>query len=128
MLRRVWIDGWQMQCCGRPFRVGEQVQFLTTSDVDRDFLGVVLGHDAAAALTNGEDHHGLDVGAMSPLAGKVERIEAIACRYELRDRVMYPVAGTAQVVVRDDATGWEPENEDDGRHFVGYIVTVTAES
>jgi hypothetical protein len=30
MLRQVWIDDWQMQCCGDPFRLGDWVKFATT--------------------------------------------------------------------------------------------------
>lgn len=125
MLRQVWIDNWQMQCCGDPFRVGQRVEFSTTSAVDRDFLGVVLGEQRAAALTDYEDHHDLDVGPMSVLAGTVESIEAISCRYARRDRAMYPMAGTTKAVRLDEATGWEPEGGD--VHFVGYIVTLQAE-
>lgn len=116
-----------MQCCGEPFRIGQQVRFETTSAIDRRSLGVVLGEDAAASLTDYEDHHGLEVGPMAPLAGTVKRIEAVSCRYELRNGVRYPVAGTTRVVLRDEATGWEPEDEDDDVRFVGYVVTVAAE-
>lgn len=125
MLRQVWIDSWQMQCCGDPFRVGQSVEFSTTPVIDREFLGVVLGDQRAAALTDYEDHHDLDQGPMSPLTGTVKHIEAISCRYERQDRAMYPVPGTAKVVRRDEATGWEPEG--DHIHFVGYIVTLQPE-
>lgn len=60
-----------------------------------------------------------------------ERIEAISCRYEHHDRAMYPVAGTTQVALRDEATGWEPEPEpepeEEDLRFLGYIATVAAE-
>lgn len=115
-----------MQCCGAPFRVGQRVEFSTTSEVDREFLGVVLGDERATALTDYEDHHELDDGLMELLAGRVERIEAISCRYELRDRAMYPMAGTTHAVLRDEAGGWEPEDEDVDLRFVGYVVTVEA--
>ena len=115
-----------MQCCGDPFEVGQQVEFSTTSEVDREYLGVVLGEERAAALTDYEDHHDLDVGPVELLTGKVERIEAISCRYELRDRAMHPVAGTMHAVLRDEATGWEPEHDDTAVRFVGYVVTVKA--
>ena len=53
MLRQVWIDDWQMQCCGDHFRVGQRVEFSTmTAEVDREFLGGVLGEQRAAALTD----------------------------------------------------------------------------
>lgn len=102
------------------------MEFSTTSEVDRDFLGVVLGEERAAALTDHEDHHEVDDGPMELLAGRVDRIEAISCRYELRDRAMYPMAGTTQAVLRDEADGWEPEGEDVDLRFVGYVVTVEA--
>ncbi|HET7486817.1 MAG TPA: DUF6578 domain-containing protein [Acidimicrobiales bacterium] len=124
MLRRVWIDGWQMQCCGESFRVNEYVELSTSAEVDREFLGVVLGEESAAALTDYEDHHDLDVAPMTPLAGQVETIEAVSCRYVQQDRVMLPVPGTTHVVVKDEATGWEPEDDGHGLRFVGYVVTV----
>lgn len=111
-----------MQCCGDPFRAGQRVEFSTTTEVDREYLGAVLGEQRAAALTDYEDHHDLDVGPMLSLAGTVKSIEAISCRYEHRGREMYPVAGTTKAVRRDEATGWEPE--DDDVHFVGYVVTL----
>lgn len=125
VLRQVWISGWQMQCCGDPFRVGQRLELSTTSQVDREFLGVVLGEQRAAALTDYEDHHDLVDGPMSPLTGAVKSIEAISCRYERQGRAMYPIAGTTKVVRRDEATGWEPEGDD--VHFVGYIVTLQPE-
>jgi hypothetical protein len=119
----VWIYVWQMQCCGDPFGVGQHVEFSTTPEVDREYLGVVLGDQRAAELTDYEDHHDLDVGPMSPLTGMVKSIEAISCRYgEGQDRTMYPVAGTTKVVRLDEATGWEDEGED--IRFVGYVVTL----
>jgi hypothetical protein len=108
VLRQVWIDDWQMQCCGDPFRVGQRVEFSTTSEIDREFLGVVLGEERASALTDYEDHHDLEVGPVSLLSGTVKSIEAISCRYELRGREMYPVAGTTSAVRRNEATGWDP--------------------
>ena len=129
MLRRVWIDDWQMQCCGDPFRVGSQVQFSTTQSLDTDYFSDVLGPDAAAALTDYEDHHDLDVGPMARLIGTVERIEAIFCQYGRRGQTLYPMAGTTQVDLRDKATGWESEHEDEdaGLRFVGYVVTVATD-
>lgn len=122
----MWIDGWQMQCCGDPFRVGQRVEFSTTSQVDREFLSVVLGEQRTAALTDHEDHHDVAVGPKSSITGTVKSIEAISCRYEPRERAMYPVAGTTKAARCDEATGgWEPE--DDDVDFVGYVVTLQTE-
>jgi len=59
---------------------------------------------------------------MSALTGMVVSIEAISCRFKHRGRAMFPMAGTTSVVQKDEATGWEPDDED--AHFVGYIVAV----
>lgn len=125
MLRQVWIDSWQMQCCGDPFRVGQRVEFSTTPVLDREFLDVFLGEQRTAALTDYEDHHDLEDGPMSLLTGTVTSIEAISCRYEPQGRAMHPVADTANVVRCDEATGWETERDD--VHVVGYVVTLQPE-
>lgn len=118
-----------MQCCGEPFRVGGQVQWSTTRKLDTDYFSDVLGPAGAAALTDYEDHHDLDVGPMAPLVGTVERIEAIFCQYGRRGQALYPIAGTTRVDLRDTATGWESEHEDEqvGLRFVGYVVTVASD-
>lgn len=121
----MWIDSWQMQCCGEPFRVGGRVEFSTTPVVDREFLGTVLGEERAATVTDYEDHHDLDDGPMSALVGRVEYIEAISCRYERWDRTLLPVPGTTKAVRLDEATGWEPEDEE--IRFVGYVVALQPE-
>lgn len=33
----VWVDAWQMQCCGDPFAVGSRVAW-TLSEPDREWL------------------------------------------------------------------------------------------
>jgi len=111
-----------MQCCGEPFRVGQRVEFSTTRTVDRNWLVVVLGEQRAAVITECEDHHDTSQGQMSALTGMVVSIEAISCRFKHRGRAMFPMAGTTSVVQKDEATGWEPDDED--AHFVGYIVAV----
>ena len=120
----MWINGWEMQCCGDPFRVGDRAEFTTTTDVDREFLSAVVGGERAVALTDCEDRHGLVRGSMSTVAGTVLSIEAVSCRYELRKGAMYPVPGTTRLAWRDEATGWEPEVAE--VRFVGYVVRVRA--
>lgn len=41
----VWVDFWQMQCCGEPFRTGDQVAW-TVRATDPDWLEVMLGPQA----------------------------------------------------------------------------------
>jgi hypothetical protein len=51
----IWVDGWQMQCCGEPFRLGSQVAW-TLRAADPDWLEAVLG--AQQIVDAAEEHHG----------------------------------------------------------------------
>lgn len=126
MRTKVWVDGWQMQCCGDPFGVGDTIAWTTTSEVDHGFLASVVGEDVARQVEQYEDHHDLNDGPLSELAGTVEAIEAVSCRYEDRGQALVPMAGTADVEPRTRVDGWEQEDRRSSRPliFVGYIVSV----
>jgi hypothetical protein len=54
----VWVDAWQMQCCGEPFAVGDRVGW-TLRDLPRGrLLDDVVGSEVAARITHAEEHHG----------------------------------------------------------------------
>ena len=57
MTMTIWIDSWQMQCCGKPFRLGSQVAW-TLRAADLDWLAATLGADAQQAVDAAEEHHG----------------------------------------------------------------------
>ena len=119
-MRRVWVDGWQLECCGTPFAVGSQVSSML-KPVDREFLGPVLGHAEVALINDAEEHHG-DAVDDPPVAGVVRSIQAVFCFYELRDGANFrtPVVGSGVIIERPAA---EARDEyDGGRTFLGYIV------
>ena len=39
----VWIDAWQMQCCGDPFAVGDRVAWTVSNAVEREWLETLVG-------------------------------------------------------------------------------------
>ncbi len=43
----VWVDDWQYQCCGEPFKVGSPVEWTLTLDRE-DFIRRALGAQAPA--------------------------------------------------------------------------------
>jgi hypothetical protein len=75
----VWVDSWQMQCCGDPFSVGQQVSW-TLSDADQDWLMTMLGADAQVTVDAAEEHGGLPEETPRT-TGIVSRIAAVHCRY-----------------------------------------------
>jgi hypothetical protein len=50
----VWIDFWQMQCCGEPFGLSTQIAW-TLRALERDWIGEVLGPDAPLTADATED-------------------------------------------------------------------------
>ena len=118
----VWVDSWQMQCCGEPFQVGSQVAW-TLGDADPDWLEAVLGTDAHF-VDAAEEHHGGVSEDAAPTRGTVTRIAAVHCLYAPRpgsdSPVSYPVPGSGVLTDIESADGWTADRED--AQFVGYLV------
>jgi hypothetical protein len=123
MSMTVWVDGWQMQCCGEPFRVGSQVSW-TLRDADPDWLGAVLGADAQQAVDAAEEHHGEAPEGTTPRQGTVIHITAVHCRYAPRPsgdaRTLYPVPASGVLTDIESADGWVSDHGDE--RFAGYLV------
>jgi hypothetical protein len=120
----VWVDDWQMQCCGTPFSVGDEVSW-NVKEVDVDWFSNLFGPEAGIDVDGAEEHHtaGLELGAAT--TGKVTGINAVHCRYAPSedDRTLSPVQGSAVLAPITSADGW---NAAKGEHrFVGYLVRLT---
>lgn len=122
----VFMEDWQHQCCGDPFAEGQAVTWTVRTDVDRARLSQVLGDDLAASVAAIVERHDESVAS---LAGTVERIRVVFCRYEETsddpDGVTHrPVVGTT--VLRDvqQIEGRRGEWLDEELEWVGYVVDV----
>jgi uncharacterized protein DUF6578 len=120
----VWVDDWQLQCCGDPFAVGSTVSWTLRGD-DFAWLDTMLGTDHLAARVSGaEDHHADVVAGARAVSGTVVAIEAVHSRYAPAtggdQRHLFPVAGSGTVRKVTTAYGWTPAQGD--RKFVGYLV------
>ena len=123
----VWVDAWQMQCCGDPFSVGSRIEWTLYEESDREWLIAVLGDDLAAEVTHGEEHHGGLPDDAPTTIGVVDRIRAVSSRFGPDPTSVsaaapnhVPIPGTAVVVEVAEADGWYAEDGD--RHFNGYLV------
>jgi hypothetical protein len=67
----------------------------------------------------GVEWHGRRAEDTADHTGLVTRIEAYRCRHAQG----HVVPGTVETYPISEADGWEPE--EDGSHFVGYLVTLT---
>ena len=112
MSRLVWLDAWQWECCGAPFRVGERVEWSSES-LDRPWLTSVLGTELADAVTDAETHH--SEGA-TPLTGEITRIRAVFAR-----------EGTATTFAEREVgdAAEHSASQARGQDFAGYLVDLS---
>ena len=128
---RVWVDDWQMTCCGEAFSVGARVTWTLSSQVDTEWLSLVLGARTASSITHVEDHHAEDFHAddQAPvtISATVAAIEAVQCDFAPRAGgcATWPVEGSASRLPVAYAPRWVPD--DQPRRFVGWLVELEHE-
>lgn len=122
--RTVWVDDWQMQCCGEPFAEGSDVEWTVVPVTDTSWYAEILVPDVAASITDREDHHS-ERRDLVTVRGVVRSIDAVFCRYRVRARVAVPIAGSGVLVSRRSVDGWEDDSTSEPpRTFVGYVVAL----
>jgi hypothetical protein len=123
MTLTIWVDDWQIQCCGENFTPGDVVSWHLL-EVDPEDYADLVGSERAAEIDFCEEHHGRE-GEHAPTRLQVLTITEVHCRYEVpsgsTSNVRHPVPGTTELV---------PVREADGRaatrlhvDFTGYLVT-----
>ena len=119
----VWVDYWQMQCCGEPFSVGARVAW-TLGPAGPEWLETVLGAHGQQTADASEEHHGGVPEDTVPTLGTVTRITAVHCRFAPRpgsdSRTICPVPGSGVLTNVKSADGWTADHGDE--RFVGYLV------
>jgi hypothetical protein len=121
----VWVDAWQVQCCGDPFSVGGEVTWTLSDRPDRARLANAVGTAVADSITHVEEHHGDQPEPCPRTTGRVVAIRSALCRYasaRCDDRTLVPVSGSVRLRDVNRADGWE--NEGGGLRFNGYLVTL----
>ncbi len=109
---RVWVDSWQLQCCGGSLVVGEATS-LTVVDADVEHLRPLLG-ELAATVPYWEEHHAdsrwMGQRGGRTLEGRVARIDVV----RTKSRPVEPGAtlhaydpSTVRLEPTDEATGQE---------------------
>lgn len=124
----VWVDRWQMECCGTPFAVGDPVAWSVRRDVDRAFLTAAAAPEVADAVQYREEHHeDTAEDAVDPaleVTGHVRAIRAVTCRYEV-DQVeggSSPAPGSGMLTDVTGTAARPPQSA--GRSHVGWVVAL----
>ncbi|MET9915737.1 DUF6578 domain-containing protein [Streptomyces sp. NPDC006435] len=123
MTLTIWVDDWQMQCCGERFAPGDVVSWTLLEADPEEYTGVV-GGERAAGIDFREEHHGQGEET-APTSVEVVSIDEVHCRYEVlpgfTDQVNCPVPGTTVLVPVEAADGWAKARPK--LRFAGYLVT-----
>lgn len=120
----MWVDAWQLECCGTPLSLDDDVSW-SVRDPDREWLSNVLGSEEAAGIAAAEDHHDDPEALVEPLTGAVTGISTVHCRFGPQPGTngrgpLYPVSGSG--VRAPVATADGRDRADDDRTLVGYLV------
>jgi hypothetical protein len=119
----VWIDDWEMQCCGEPFSVGDSVDWPASPLSDRSWYAE-LGLEKAPTWIYSA--HSDDEGE---LRGTVEEIEAVFCRFRVVNRMATRIAGTGILEQRVHAINFEPSDDWGGpKSWCGYLVRLNTDA
>ncbi|WNI31326.1 DUF6578 domain-containing protein [Streptomyces sp. ITFR-6] len=123
MALTIWVDDWQMQCCGDTFRPGDAVSWQLL-EVDPGDYADIVGSDRAAEIDFREEHHG--PGEEQPLTPlRVVDVTEVHCRYGVPSgstaEVLRPVPGSTELVPVVEADGWAKARPH--TMFAGYLVT-----
>ncbi|MEU3008687.1 MULTISPECIES: DUF6578 domain-containing protein [unclassified Streptomyces] len=121
MTLTIWVDEWQMQCCGESFASGGLVSWSLIEADPEDYIDIV-GEERATEIDFCEEHHGQE--EQGPTLLEVLSIAEVHCRYAVPtgsvDKVHCTFPGTAVLLPVDWATGWVKARPD--MRFAGYLV------
>ena len=122
MIMTVWVDSWQMQCCGDPFGRGSTVAW-TLRDADPDWFDAMLGPRVRRTADAAEEHHGRVPEDTPPTTGTVALIAAVHCRFASPGSdagPSRPVPGSGVLTEVESADGWIADRGEE--RLVGYLV------
>ncbi|MFF4288848.1 DUF6578 domain-containing protein [Streptomyces sp. NPDC001633] len=123
----VWMDSWQMECCGEPFALGSEVSWAVVAP-DREWLTKVLSAGTAATVDGVEEHHGGRPEQPAPVRGTVTGISAVHCRFAPLPgepgHTRHPVPGSSTLTPLSSAPRWHADRGD--LRFVGFLVELDA--
>ena len=125
----VWVDSWQVQCCGEPFHRGSQVAW-TLGPADTVWLEEILSPHARQPVDAAEEHHGGLPEDAQATVGTVTGIAAVHCRFESSPGGGPPafcaVRGSGVLTDIERADGWTLDRGEE--RFVGYLVRLDVDS
>lgn len=115
---KVFYESWQMECCGRPFAIGDSVNWLVLRETELN-SPVDVGR-----IDYCYEAHSSAWEELFVLTGRVEQIDVLYQHYELskeNPRYLVPVGG--KLMPAEKAEGFEKDKDD--MNATGYVVTLS---
>jgi hypothetical protein len=128
----VFVDGWQLHCCGTPFRLGTTVRWDVEAVLNNEWLVGLLDANHSRQVSYHQSDHGM-TGTPFHMVAEVLAIEALSYdlepdpdpRIAVPGQVLRAIGGSGRLAVLDSADGRESEPADSCHSaFAGYIVEV----
>ena len=103
-MTRVWLSGWEWECCGEPFVTGDGIDLGIETRSASSNLSEMIGPDLAATIDAVESHHEQEF--TDRVRGRVASVHAVSVEMIERRSLRRPGHGAPQDAVMP------PEGED----------------
>src|SRR3546814_918354 len=92
-MTRVWLSGWEWDCCGEPFEVGDTVDFGIAHRRADERLSGMLGAELSATVDAVESHHEQEL--TDRVRGVVTAVGEVSLQHVERRELRRPGHGAA---------------------------------
>ena len=116
----VLISGWEMQCCGTPFSVGDYIKWLASKWGEG-----YIAPEGVVKIDYCYDEHSSDWQKLFTIAGKVVEIRATYEKFVPNPdngKYLMRAAGETEIKKTTYADGWDKDI--DGKNFDCYVVNL----
>ena len=126
----VWIDDWEMECCGEPFGVDDYVEWPGQAVERSDWLERLFANTRVVVDFTYDGHGQGAESARIKVSGVVQRTDAVGSRMirtpidALADEHRVGEGGAVRHAIHR-AQRTPPFREREGVEFVGYLVNLT---
>lgn len=122
----VYVENWQMDCCGDPFSAGSHVSW-TLIQGRTAWIQTILGPDADLTIDAKEDHHGKLPAGTPATHGTTRGIYTISCQYAPSagsTSLLEPVPGSGVLSRVVEAHRFGHHHYGGQGKFLGYIAQI----
>ena len=117
---KVFYDLWEMECCGKPFKIGDKIKWLVSP---ADNIRETIEIDDLKYIY---DYHNDDWSNIFELEGIVKEIYIYYEEFELKNapghNILIPIKGTAKMIKTDSSIILEGQEYLGSLEASGYVV------